>query len=306
MGYFYVIIASVLFGLSPTLSALLQKSGWSNGAVLLNSEIFGVLCLLLLIRGKRFPLRISGREFTAAAGIGGITFWGTNILLQTSYQYLPNPGIATVLHFIYPVAVMSIMVLLFKEQITLLKLACIGFSLCGIILVADISETSRQTAVLLPGVLSALASGVTYAVYIIVNDKSAAKKIDPLVLIFYVLLGGVMFNSIYLWITHDFAIDLSGRDLLYASALPLCSFSALLTIAEGIRRIGATKAAMINMLEPVVSMIVSAVVFPDKSLTVHMLCGGALILLGTGTIALLNDSGGRQKEISKDSKKEER
>lgn len=299
MGYFYVIIASVLFGLSPTLSALLQKSGWSNGAILLNTEISGALCLLLLIRGKHGTLRIERRELAAAAGIGGVTFWGTNILLQASYQFLPNPGIATVLHFIYPVVVMSIMVFFFKEELTLPKLTCIGLSLCGIVLIVDASETSRQTAALLPGVLTALASGVTYAVYIIANDKSSAKRIYPLTLIFYVLLGGAAVNSVYLWVSHDFAIDLEGENLVYALALPLCSFSALLTIAEGIRRIGPTKAAVINMLEPVVAMVVSAAVFPDKPLTVHMVCGGVLILLGTGATALLNNSGGKRRKPKK-------
>ena len=297
MGYLYVLTASILFGISPALSALLQKNGWSNGAVLLNNELSGALYLFLLIRSRRISFRVSGREFAAAAGVSGAAFWGTNLLLQASYELLPNPGITTVLHFVYPVIVMGIMALLFRERITPLKLTCLVLSLCGVVLTAGVSGTSRQSAALLSGVLAALASGVTYAVYIVANDKSPARGIHPLVLTFYVLLGGAALNSVYLLISHDFGIDLSGGNPLYALAMPLCSFSALLAIAEGIRRIGPTRAAVINMLEPVVSMLVSAAVFPSEPLTARMTWGGALILLSTGAIALLNNSGGKQRRL---------
>ena len=140
MGYLYVLLASTLFGLSPTLSALLQRSGWSNGAVLLNNEVFGGLYLLFLTRSKGLGLRIKKREFAVAAGLGGISFWGTNILLQKSYILLPSPGIATVLHFIYPIFVMVIMAFLFKERLTPPKLLCAVISLWGIVLIADISR----------------------------------------------------------------------------------------------------------------------------------------------------------------------
>lgn len=296
MGYLYVLLASTLFGLSPTLSALLQRSGWSNGAVLLNNEVFGGLYLLFLTRSKGLGLRIKKREFAVAAGLGGISFWGTNILLQKSYILLPSPGIATVLHFIYPIFVMVIMEFLFKERLTPPKLLCAVISLWGIVLIADISRMPSQSTGLLTGVLLATASGAAYAVYIVSNSKSPARGIHPLILIFYVLMGGAAANSLYLLVVQDFSLNLAGKNCIYAAALPLCSFLALVTIAEGIRKIGPTRAAIINMLEPVVSMLVSAAAFPDEVLTVRMFCGGGLILLGTGALAMLNHSGGLDRE----------
>ncbi len=289
-GYLYVFAASILFGISPTLSTLLQKSGWTNGAILLNNEIFGAFYLFLLIRNKHLDLRISKKEFAASFGLGGIAFWGTNILLQISYEFLPNPGIASMFHFIYPVFVMTLMAIFFRERITLLKLMCIVSSLCGIFLIANISKTFNQDVKFLVGILAAIASGATYAVYIVSNDKSPAKDVHPLILPFYVLSGGAIYNILYLLATCDFCLDLSGRNVVYALTVPLCSFSALVTIAEGIRRIGPTKAAVINTLEPVVAMITSMLVFRNTPLTAQTVCGGALILFSTGLIAVLNDS----------------
>ena len=70
--------------------------------------------------------------------------------------------------------------------------------------------------------------------------------VHPLLFTFYVLLGGALFNIIYLNFTHDIYIDFRGYNFFYCIALPLCSFSGLVTIAEGIRRIGPTRAAVIN------------------------------------------------------------
>lgn len=306
MGYLYVFMASVFFGISPTLSALLQNSGWSNGAVLLNNELFGALYLYVLIRSNHVSFRISRKELAAAAVLCGGAFWGTNIFLQISYHYLSNPGIATVLHFTYPIFVMLAMMLFFKERPTWLKLVCIAAASLGIVLIAGVSEASPQSAGPLRGALAAIASGAAYAVYIVSNEKSPAKTVQPLVFTFYVLLGGAVFNMVYLLFVRDFSLNFEGRNLICAIAVPLCSFSGLVTIAEGIHRIGPTRAAVINMMEPVVSMIVSLLVFQSGSLTVRALCGGGLILFSTGVIAVLNNADERpackrrKKTIRKD------
>ena len=129
------------------------------------------------------------------------------------------------------------------------------------------SGTSSQSNLLFLGALAAVASGATYAVYIVSNEKSPAMTVHPLLFTFYVLIGGALFNIVYLSFTHDVYVDFGGYNVFYCIALPLCSFSGLVTIAEGIRRIGPTRAAVINMMEPVVSMIISCVVFRDEPLT---------------------------------------
>jgi len=288
MGYLFVFAASVLFGVSPTFSTLLLKSGWTNGAVLLDSEICGAVYLFSLIRNRHLKLRIEKNEFLASFGLGGLAFWGTNMLLQISYSSFSNPGMGTVLHFTYPIFVMLLMVICFKERVTPLKVMCILASLCGIYLIANISGGLCQNRAFLTGVLSAIASGAAYAVYIIINGRSAAKNLHPLVWAFYVLTGGAAVNLLYLAASGSFYCPLSGANAIYALAMPLCSVAALVSIAAGIRKIGPTKAAIINTMEPVVSIII--LVFHNTPITWSMVCGVGLILLGTGLIAALNEA----------------
>ena len=237
---------------------------------------------------KHIGFKISRKELAAAALLCGCAFWATNVFQQISYKLLPNPGIATILHFTYPLFVLLAMIVFFKEQITISKFLCVAVASVGIVLITNMSGTTSQSNLLFVGALAAVASGATYAVYIISNEKSPAMTVHPLLFTFYVLLGGALFNIIYLNFTHDIYIDFRGNNFFYCIALPLCSFFGLVTIADGIRRIGPTRAAVINMMEPVMSMIVSCVVFRDEPLTTQMVLGGALILLGTGGIALLN------------------
>ncbi len=303
MGYLYVFLASTFFGISPTLSTLLQNNGWSNGAVLLNNELFGALYLFFLIRHKHISFKIGRKELAAAALLCGCAFWATNVFQQISYKLLPNPGIATVLHFTYPLFVLLAMVVFFREHVTKSKILCVAVASVGIILITNMSGTSSQSNLLFLGALAAVASGATYAVYIVSNEKSPAMTVHPLLFTFYVLIGGALFNIVYLSFTHDVYVDFGGYNVFYCIALPLCSFSGLVTIAEGIRRIGPTRAAVINMMEPVVSMIISCVVFRDEPLTGRMICGGILILLGTGGIAMLNHTAESHDTTELDAKK---
>lgn len=289
MGSLFVVLSSVFFGINPILATILQRGGWSNSAVLMNFQIFGALYLLIPIRLQKLSLRISRRELAAALLLGGGTYWATNSLLQASYRLLPSPGLATVFHFVYPVVVMVIMALFFGEKITLTKLGCIAIALCGIFLITDI--TGGTSSGYLLGVILALASGTTYAVYIVSNDKSAAKTLPPQVLTFYVMIGGTICTAVNMLFSHDFVLSLEGSMPIFALLQSLCPFMALLTMAAGIRRIGPTRASVINMLEPVASVLISALVFRDAPLDSRTLLGGGLILLAAGLITLFNDTG---------------
>lgn len=290
MGYFDVLAASVLFGITPALSALLQRNGWSSNSIILNNEIFGALYLFCLIRLRGLSLRAKWRAVLAAAGIGGAAFWGTNMLLQLSYVYLPNPGIATVFHFTYPIFVMLMMAALFRERITPVKSVCMLLAMCGMLLLSDVSGGVGEYRLFFLGAAVATASGITYAIYIIATGKSAARVLPSSVLTFYVLVGGAACNLVYTIISaRRFQISLEGWNAVYALITPVCSFLALTLIAEGIHRIGPTRAAAINMLEPVAALLISALVFRDGSLTPRTVFGSVLILAGTGVISVLKE-----------------
>ncbi len=86
--------------------------------------------------------------------------------------------------------------------------------------------------------------------------------------------------------THDSSMDLSGWNLVYAAIYPATTVVGLVCLAQGVHRIGATKAAIINMLEPAVSMVVSVLVLGGSEVTVLSLIGCGLILTSVVVVTL--------------------
>ena len=128
------------------------------------------------------------------------------------------------------------------------------------------------------GILFALASSVTYGVFVIANDKSAFAKLDPFVLFFY--LSGVsaaVFGTFALF-TNSLSLVPSPVPYLMALCQQGCNMGAVVLFAFGVRVTGASTGAVINMLEPAVSLLSGILIFHDL-LTPSALAGCGLILL---------------------------
>lgn len=294
MGYLYVIAASVMFGLSPVLSTALQNNGWSAGTILLSCHAMGAGLLLCLIKGRGLSLRVSGKQLLQSVVLGGVFYWMTTALLQMSYQYLAKPGLSTMLHFVYPIVVMVIMVIVFRERFTAAKLLCMCLSLAGIYLIAGVTGFSSDGTFLM-GAIMALASGCTYALFIVANDKSGIRQMDSFVSTFYVMLSCFVYTLALFALPGGVQFQLSAGSVLCALALPLSNIAALVCISLGIHRIGSTRAAIINTLEPVVSLFASAIVFQDGALTGRTIAGSVCILAGAILLTQV-DSWARPKE----------
>ena len=135
-------------------------------------------------------------------------------------------------------------------------------------------------------------SGVAYAVFVVANDKSAMARLDATVSTFYVLLVGAVLMGLYMLVTGDVAVNFEGRCLAYASVYPTTSVVGLICLAQGVHRIGATRAAIINMLEPAVSMLVSVLVFGGEEVTAFSLVGCAMILASVVVVTVTKAEAG--------------
>ena len=163
-----------------------------------------VLGLWLVIR--RYDLRISGRELFTLAGLG-IFYAMTALLLTTSYLYIPS-GIATTIHFLYPVVVTTVMILFFKDKVSV---PVIGATLMAILGVYLLSNNGTAGTVSLKGLLLVLTTVVTYALYIVGVNKSCVHRMDGLKLTFYVLLAGAMVFGLNLSVIIGFDSDIGFR-----------------------------------------------------------------------------------------------
>ena len=113
-GFLYAALSSSTFGLAPFFSISLLVAGFSSFEVL--TYRWGIASLILaiagIILGERF--RITGKDWQTVF-ILSLFRATTSFSLVIAYQNIAS-GVASTIHFMYPLAVALTMMLFFKEK----------------------------------------------------------------------------------------------------------------------------------------------------------------------------------------------
>ena len=279
MSVFFVILASVLFGCIPTLQEHIMLSGASPlGLVIVCNSVASLAALIAgLIRRESFRLDLKTAVSLLLTGAVGLFF--TDFLLNLAYTLLPV-GFVTMIHFLYPTLVCLIMAVCFREKLTGGKLGAIVCSAAGLILLSGGSFSGSGK-----GILVAISTAFAYSFYIVANDRLPVGKIPLMARSFYLNLIVALMALCLNGVTHSAVLPQAAGDL-GLSILTGCLIStAVILLNAGIGKLGAAKAGFLNMLEPVISLIVSTMVY-HYSVTAAALAGCGLILASLLLITL--------------------
>lgn len=218
-----------------------------------------------------------------------VLYASTAILLLESYKYIPS-GIATTIHFLYPLVVTLTMAWLFKEQVSWSIYIAVVLSLVGVALLAwgdhDAGDFRR-------GVTYALVTVVTYAAYIVGVMRSRVANIDSVVLTFYVLAFGALMFMLYAMVTtgieavHHWN---SWRDLLMLALL--CTVLSDFTLIMAIKRIGSTRTSILGSMEPLTAVVVGVVYFGERIDTTSVI---GLLLVICAVVVVIVQSAPREE-----------
>lgn len=279
MPYLYVILAAVLFGGAPTVQRLVLLTGVTPEALMVISNCVMVVCALLLCAVKHYSLRVTGRQRFQLMLLG-VAMASTGLLLNHSYAYIPV-GFVTMIHFLYPTVVCVAMALLFRQRLTPLKCAAIAVSLGGLALLGGGGAMGEGGGL---GILLAALSSLTYAAYVIFSDKGAVGGLPLLVRLAYAA-GTSMVVCLCAALLSDGVFPADGQTWLLGACAGLLLGSGYFFLSCGIKGLGATTAAFINMLEPVTSLALSALVY-RYAIAPRSAWGSALLLGSVLLIAL--------------------
>ncbi|WP_370619733.1 EamA family transporter [Mumia sp. Pv 4-285] len=273
MGRLYCMTSAAAFGAMAVFGKLAYESGVGVDAVLLVR--FGlagaVLVLLALARG-------AFRGLSARAVLIGLGMGVFGYALQSSLYFSAltriDAALVALLLYIYPVLVMVVAVALGRERAPGRRIGALVVALVGIGLVLGGAASGRLDAV---GVLLGLGAGVTYTAYILVGDRVTG-DVPPLALAAlvctgatatFVLLGAVRGGT-------DLTFEPSGWLWLAAIAL-ISTVGGILLFFAGMARVGPSMAAILSILEPVVTVVAAALVFGEMLSAVQWF-GGLLVL----------------------------
>lgn len=276
IGYLAGIITGMTYGLNPLFGVPLMKNGASVESILFFRYAFAVLLLggFLLLRKQNF--RISQRQ-AGVLFVLGLLYTASSIFLFGAYNYIAS-GLATTLIFLYPVLVAIIMVflrILPSWQVWLsIVVTFIGVT---IMTQSDSSQTINPV-----GVILSLGSAFVYALFIvIINRSKAISSISNTLLTFYALLvGAIIFIGKIVFSDGDLTQGIDGfaawGNLVGLALLPTVVSTATLAIAT--RHIGATKASVLGVFEPITAILVGTLVF-GEALTINIVVGILLAMI---------------------------
>lgn len=285
-GVLLAMISSSTFGMIPLFALPALRSGMNLESVLFYR--FGVSALIigayLLLR--RNNLRISFKEFITLFILGAL-YALTALFLTASYLYVPS-GIATTVHFLYPIVVTGIMILFFKSKASLPVLLAAMLAIGGVYL---LSANENGGSVDTKGLAMVLITVLTYAVYIVGVNKSCIQNMEGLKMTFYVLLGAAIVFLSNLFLTgEEFSMIPNasvGIHLLMLALIP--TLISDLTLILAIQQVGSTTTAILGCMEPLTA-VGMGVLFLNESFGPTQLSGVLIILLAVFLVIL--ESGG--------------
>jgi len=236
-----------------------------------------VMGLICVARGERLPAQ---RALWPLIGMGAIGYVGQATCYLTALQFA-SAGLVSLLLYLYPVLVAALSVLFLRERLTRARVLALLLALGGVALtVGPVTGEWR-------GVAFALGAAVIYSVYIIIGDRVLATVSPWMSSAVIFAAAGAMSGALML----VGGVTLPATPGGWGSMVGIVALATLMPVSLfllGVARIGATNAALLSTLEPIVTALLAAWAFTER-LSPLTLAGGALILLAAVVVVLGRD-----------------
>ena len=270
IGYPAGIMTGITYGLNPLFAVPLMNNGATIESILFFRYSFAVVLLGAFLILTKQSFRITARQAGVLLALG-LLYTSSSIFLFEAYNYIAS-GLATTLIFLYPVLVAIIMVFLRVVPSWPVWLA-IASTFGGVIIMTQGSGGESINPI---GVALSLGSALVYALFIvIINRSKAIAEISNTLLTFYALtIGAIVFMGKISFsdtaITAGITTSGDWLNLLGLALLPTIVSTATLAIAT--RNIGATKASVLGVFEPITAILVGTLMFGEP-LTTNIVVG---------------------------------
>lgn len=270
IGYPAGIITGITYGLNPLFALPLMKEGASIESILFFRYIISVLLLGALLFLSKQSFRINLKQ-AGVLFVLGLLYTSSSIFLFEAFKYIAS-GLATALIFLYPVLVAIIMVFL-KVIPSWPVWLSIFLTFAGVVIMTQSDSTQTINP---SGVFLSLGAALAYAMFIvIINRSKTIHNISNSLLTFYALSVGAIVFFIKLMmsdaeITTGLGNNMAWLNLIGLAILPTIVSTATLAVAT--RNIGATKASVLGVFEPITAILIGASVF-GESITTNIIVG---------------------------------
>ena len=291
-GYIFVILSAIIYGLMPLMAKYIYLDGVTPFSLVFLRNLLSLPVLALLSILSKQSLKVDLKEFSKISLIGIFGCLITPILIFISYNYIAS-GTATVLHYIYPAIVILISILFLKKKPDKVSILSVIICVIGISLFYNPLEPIN-----LKGGALALASGLTFAIYVILLSNFKNKKTTGFAFSFYISLSCSVIMLMICLISNQliFPKTLFGWGLTLLFAITI-SVGAVVLFQQGTFIIGGEKASILATAEPITSVIAGVIIF-NEIINLKTIFGTILVITASILIAISDMKMKKEKELS--------
>jgi drug/metabolite transporter (DMT)-like permease len=267
------IAAAVCYGTNPLGALKLYAEGMQTNSVLFYRFGLAWVIIAVVMFFRKESLKVTRQEFTALTGLG-LLFIVSSLTLYLSFHYMAA-GVASTILFTYPVMTAVIMAVFFRERITWTTVASLALSGAGVVLLYWSDSAGTLSTV---GVILVLASALSYALYIILVNRSNL-QMSSFKINFYVLLYCTLGMVVYSLIAGlPLTLPQNATSWFYVGWLAVVpAIFALVLMVYAAKYVGSTATAILGALEPLTAVLIGIFVFSEP-FTLNLAIGIALIL----------------------------
>ncbi len=273
-GVLAVIISATIFGSLPLMAKIIYNQGCNAISLVFYRFLFVLPILYILIkRDENETLKITKKELRNIIIVSAFGYAANGLLLFTSYSYIPS-GMATTIHFTYPIFVILGCIIFFKEKPSLIKIASVILCILGIMAFYDGDGQINFT-----GIALAFASGIAYAFYTVYVDKSELKEMSTFKLTFYLCLVSSIMIFIFSIVTKSLIINMKPLGWIMSVIVSLLAGLGGVSLYQiGIKTIGSQDTSILSTFEPITSIILSVLIL-NEPFGIKTAIGVALIIM---------------------------
>lgn len=275
-------LSMVIFG---TIGLFVRVIPLPSSVIAFFRGLVGMAFLLLVVRltGKK----VSGasiRRNLPRLCVSGAALGLNWILLFEAYRYT-TVATATLCYYLAPIIIMLVSPIVVKEKLTAKKALCIFAALVGMVFVSGVSSGTLPAAGELRGILFGLAAACLYATVVLINK--GIRDIEALDRTIVQLGVSAAVLAPYILVTEDLFTLLP--------QLSPVSFAMLVFVAivhtgvayalyfSSIRDISAQTAALFSYIDPVVAILLSALLLGERMTPASAV--GAVLVLGSALVS---------------------
>lgn len=273
-GILLIVISAACFALMPIFAVFAYQGKASMATILFLRFALAAGLLFIYLVWKKQSLFIDLRALFNLILIGGVLYTLQSSLYFASVKYIAV-SLQALLFYTYPIFVAILATVVYKEKISSGLLLSISISLLGMALVIGTSFDNIN----LLGASLALGAAAVYSLYINLSNNLIRNISSDLATAYISLFAAIAF---LLAGTLSNSLDFNFQPSAWWPIIGIAFFSttiAILTFFRGLELLGSTRSAIISIIEPVITIAFSSLLFHDK-LSCLQWVGGILVLTG--------------------------